>query len=85
MEALRFVEEDCLRADLRPEDMDEKTREALGSALGGMGAAAFLYKVKKDLLEERLPVETLLRLINLLIITIHRDAALAGTVTGITP
>jgi hypothetical protein len=85
MEGLRFLEEDCLQADMRSADLDEKTGEALLSVLGGMGAADFLRKVKRDLLEERLPVETLRRLINLVIVTIHHDTARAGTITGIAP
>jgi len=83
MEGLRFLEEDCLQADQKSAGMDERTREALGSVLGGMGAADFLRKVKKDLLEERLPVETLRTLINLVIVTIHHDTARADAITGI--
>ena len=85
MEALRFLEEDCHQADMRSAGPDEKTGEALRSVLGGMGAADFLRKVKRDLVEERLPVETLRRVINLVIVTIHHDTARAGRITGIAP
>ena len=82
-EALRFLEEDFLQCDLGSAGMDEQARETLGSVLGGMGAADFLRRVKTDLLEERLPVEALLQLINLVIITIHHDTSQAEKVTGI--
>jgi hypothetical protein len=85
MEALRFLEEDCLKAGLRSTGMDEKTGDALCSVLGGMGAADFLRKVKRDFLEERLPVEILRRLINLVIVTIHHDTDRACAITGIVP
>jgi hypothetical protein len=85
MEGLRFLEEDCLQADMRSAGLDEQTGEALRSVLGGMGAADFLRKVKRDLLEERLPAETLRRVINLVIVTIHHDTVRAGTITGIAP
>ena len=83
VEALHFLEEDCLQADLRSTRLDEKTGAALGSVLEGKGAADFLRSVKRDLLEERLPIGALLKLINLVIVTIHHDTVQADLDTGI--
>jgi hypothetical protein len=85
MEAARFLEEDCLQADLHSGDMDEKTVDALRSVLGGTAAIDFLRKVKRDLLEERIPLDMLRRVINLLLVTIHHDSARAFAITGIAP
>jgi hypothetical protein len=83
MEAVRFLEEDCLKADLHSGDMDEKTVDALRSVLGGTAAVDFLRKVKRDLLEERVPLDMLRRVINLVLVTIHHDSARAFAITGI--
>ncbi len=51
--------------------------EALKYNLNGQSASNFLKNIKRDLLADELDIETLQRLINLLIFSIHRDQARA--------
>ena len=72
-EGLQFLEEDCLQLDLVNPGSDEREKEALRSIFGDRSAADFLRGMKRDLLEEQVPLELLRKLINLVIVTIHRD------------
>jgi hypothetical protein len=81
-EALRFLEEDCLAMDRQPYRLDDNERQALRSIIGDRGAAHFLRGAKKELLDERLPLEMLVSLIDLVILTIHQDTRMAGNPEG---
>lgn len=77
-EAFRFLEEDCLVADLAATGTNDGAREGIHLLLGGEGALQFLRRAQRDALAERAPAELLRKLINLLLFTVHRDAAEAG-------
>ena len=81
-EALRFLEEDCIAIDRRPDDLAGDDRETLRTILGDQAAAQFLGWVKKELLDERVPLGMLVGLINLVILTIHLDTRMAGKLEG---
>lgn len=77
-EGLKYLEEDLAGLDCsavrRPE-----MRQALRGLLGDNGSAAdFLRTVRRDCLVERLPADILRRLIHLLLLSVHQDAARGG-------
>jgi hypothetical protein len=73
VEALEYLERDLQRLDQAACIGDNAIIEALKYNLQGQSASNFLKKIKRDLLADELDIETLQRLINLLIFTIHRD------------
>ena len=77
-EALEYLERDLQRLDQAACLGDKAMLEALKYNLNGQSASNFLKNIKRDLLAEELDIETLQRLINLLIFSIHRDQARAA-------
>ena len=77
-EAFRFLEEDCLKADLTANNATDGAREALHDVLGGESATTFLHSVKRDVLNERAPKEIVRKLIHLFLFTIWQDTVEAG-------
>ncbi len=73
VEGLEYLERDLQRLDEVAHLDDPSIRGALASTSGGQGAAAFLRRIKADLLADRLETGVLLRLIHLVIFTTHRD------------
>lgn len=76
-EALEYFERDLQRLDQAACLGDNAMLEALKYNLNGQSASNFLKNIKRGLLTEELDIETLQRLINLLIFSIHRDQARA--------
>ncbi len=72
-EALDYLERDVQRLDQVAHLKDATIREGLAHTVGGQGAGAFLRRVKTDLLDDRLDLETMRKLIHLVIIAVHRD------------
>ncbi len=72
-EGLRFLEEDCRRADLASPVLEDGVREALASVLDGESATRFLAVAQRELQAERVSVDVLGKLIGLLLLTIHQD------------
>jgi hypothetical protein len=84
-EGLRFLEEDCRRADLAATDLADGVREALADILEGERSTRFLAGVERELDGERVPVDALGKLIALLLVTIHQDTVEAATMLRSTP
>jgi hypothetical protein len=78
-EGLRFLEEDCRRADLAAAGQTDGVREALATLLEGESAARFLAKAERELEGEHISVDILRKLIGLLLVTIHQDTEEAAT------
>jgi hypothetical protein len=73
VESLEYLERDLQRLDQAACIGDNAIIEALKYNLQGQSAGNFLKNIKRDLLAEELDIESLQRLINLLIFSIHRD------------
>lgn len=76
-EGLTYLEEDLAAlecAAVRRSDV----RQALQGLLGEGSAADYLRAVRRDCLAERLPADGLRRLIHLLLLSVHHDAAGGG-------
>ena len=58
-EALDYLERDVQRLDQVAHLKDATIREGLAHTVGGQGAVAFLRRVKTDLLDDRLDLETM--------------------------
>jgi hypothetical protein len=80
VEALEYLERDLQLLDQAACIGDNTTLENLKYNLHGQSASNFLKSIKRDLLADELDIETLQRLINLLIFSIHRDQARAERV-----
>jgi hypothetical protein len=72
-ESVEYLERDLQRLDQAACLGDISIPKALDYNLNGQSALTFLKNIKRDLLADALDVDTLQRLINLLIFTIHRD------------
>lgn len=79
-EALEYFERDLQRLDQAACRGDNAMIAALEYNLNGQSAISFLTNIKHDLLADELDIESLQRLINLLIFSIHRDQARADRV-----
>jgi hypothetical protein len=83
-EAFRLLEEDCLRLDPLGANWDENVAEALRRILGDTSAAQFLRNAREDILKEQADPETLRRMLDLMLISIHQDTKLAAeTIHGV--
>ena len=84
-EGLCFLEEDCRRADLAATNLADGVREALAMILEGESATRFLAGAQREVHGERASVDTLRKLIGLLLVTVHQDTAEAETMLRSTP
>jgi hypothetical protein len=83
-EAFRLLEEDCLRLDPLGSNGDESVADALRLTLGSTSAAQFLQKARGEILREQADPETLRRMLELMLISIHQDTKLAAeTINGV--
>jgi hypothetical protein len=83
-EAFRLLEEDCLRLDPLGSNGDESVADALRLTLGSTSAAQFLQKARGEILREQADPETLRRMLELMLISIHQDTKLAAeTIDGV--
>jgi hypothetical protein len=73
-EGFYFLEKDLQVLDRAAGGGDHGVREALELILRGKSVKAFLRAVREDLMAERLPEGLLLELINLTLLSIHRDS-----------
>jgi hypothetical protein len=73
-EGFSFLEKDLLALDGEACVGDQGVREALNFILSGKTIAGFLRAIREDLLAGKLPEELLLELINLTLLSIHRDS-----------
>lgn len=73
-EALHFLGEEAKRLDREPAGVSEPCRKALRFVLQGEPATAFLARVTEGVRREELPLAELRRLINLVLLTVYRDA-----------
>lgn len=72
-ESLDYFVRDLERLDRVAYLKEPSIRAALDHAAGAQGAGAFLDRIRADLLDDRLDLETMRKLIYLVIFTIHRD------------
>jgi hypothetical protein len=72
-EALDFMVQDCRSLDLEQEPLDETQRKALRVLLQGQDATRFVEAVKEDVLHEKADIQTLQRLMNLLLFKVSHD------------
>jgi hypothetical protein len=72
-EALALLEEEFKKLDSHILCEDCFYQGAHKSLLGGRSAAEYLIRVKKDLLEESIPVDAIRKLIHLILLTIHSN------------
>jgi len=76
-EGLDILTGDFARLD-REQAGDGRLREALDRILQGRSATGFLQEVRRDLLAERLPSETLGQVIGLVLLSVYRDSQRAA-------
>lgn len=76
-EGLRDLEADLVQLECAA-TRDTDLRQALHALLGAGSASDFLRVVRRDCLDEKLPAGSLRRLIHLLLLSVHHDAARAG-------
>lgn len=76
-EGLRDLEADLVQLECAA-TRDADLRQALHALLGAGSASDFLRVVRRDCLDEKLPAGSLRRLIHLLLLSVHHDAARAG-------
>ena len=75
LEAFRFLEEDIRAIESETRDPADGYGRELGYTLpDGLPAEAFVAAIQTDVLEERASAKQLIRLINLVLLTIHRNA-----------
>ena len=80
LEAFRFLEEDIRAIESETRDPAGGYGRELGYTLpDGLPAEAFVAAIQSDVLEERASAKQLRRLINLVLLTIHRNARHAET------
>ncbi len=72
-EAMEYLERDLQRLDQAACLGDNAMSKDLKHNLNGQSAGAFLSAIKGDLMADKIDIDALQRLINLLIFTIHRD------------
>lgn len=72
MEGIAILEEDFLALDVAAAKGEELERSVLRNAARA-GAAPFLTQVREDVIAERLDLERLVSLLNLTLLTVHRD------------
>lgn len=70
-EAFDQLEEDCRRLD---RERPSQLAAALERTLGGQGARRFLWQVREDALEDRLPAEQTRRLLSLMLLIEHGES-----------
>ena len=78
-EAFGFLLQDCRVLDREQSPQDEPLRKALRVILQGRDAALFVEAAKEDVLHERADISTLQRLMNLILLNVHRDQVTAAT------
>lgn len=71
-EAFGFLADECRLLDQEPYELSEPQRKALRFALQGQGALSFLDRIRQDVLHEQADLPTLKRLMNLILLTVHR-------------
>jgi hypothetical protein len=76
-EGLRDLEADLVQLECAA-TRDADLRQDLRALLGVGSAADYLRTVRRDCLDETLPADGLRRLIHLLLLSVHHDAARAG-------
>jgi hypothetical protein len=76
-EGLRDLEADLVQLECVA-TRDTELRQALQQLMGAGSASDFLRVVRRDCLDEKLPAGSLRRLIHLLLLSVHHDAARAG-------
>ena len=74
VEALHFLEEDCRKLDHAAGGTDDPLRGGLSLLLAGGSATDFLRRVQPDVLAEQAATPQLRKLIDLLLLTVHRDS-----------
>jgi hypothetical protein len=74
-EALQFLEEVLVRLDRRADRGGDGVAAALSAVTVGKSGAEFVRRVRKDLLDERLPAETLRQVIALVIACVCDEEA----------
>ena len=65
--------------------LDQSLRRALDAVLSGEDPRDFLRKRRADVLDAELPEAELLKLLRLLLLSIHHDATRAGAETDFDP
>ncbi len=80
-EAFRFLRQDLWALERGWAD-GEAGAEGVRQILQDLGASEFLSRVKDDVMEERVSVDDLRRLVNLIVISIYHDIRLAATQLG---
>ncbi len=73
-EALRFVDEDLREIERERAVSDERYSDALRHCAGPEGSLKFLRSMREGVREERLSSKEIRRLVNLLLVTVRRDA-----------
>ncbi|NVN98870.1 MAG: hypothetical protein HXX17_06050 [Geobacteraceae bacterium] len=74
-ESLQFLAEDCRKFDMESATLDPALRKGLRVILQGRSAAEFITTVKEDILNNSADINTLQRLMNLLLLNVSRDEA----------
>jgi hypothetical protein len=77
-EAFGFLADDCRMFDQEQMPLDEGQRKALRVILQGQEAARFVETAKEDVLNEQADIPTLQRLMNLVLLKVHYDEAVAA-------
>jgi hypothetical protein len=77
-EALGFLARDCGILERKQSSLDEEMRKALLVVLQGQEASRFVEMAQEDVLQERADIPTLKRLMNLILLKVHHDAAEAS-------
>lgn len=77
-EAWQFFAEDIERLEKGCVPDGEMYRDALQAIMRGQGVVDFIALQKQDILEERAPVDVIVKLLHLMILTIHVDCAMAN-------
>lgn len=76
-EAFRFLAEDFRLLDREPESLDPLLRKTLRAILKGQEGAKFVTNAKNDVLHDRADIATLQRLMNLVLLKVSHDEAIA--------
>ena len=76
-QALDFLQEDLRQIEIGAERIDRELRPMLSHLMQGKSAPAFCVAAKKDLLDDQLGSQPLQRMLNLMLLTEHRDRLLA--------
>jgi hypothetical protein len=79
-EGLRFLEEDLCQTVSGARPLDDGLRKALRFVLQGENQAVFLERIRRDVIGEQAEPAILLRLIDLVLVSVHLDAEEASNV-----